>query len=69
LERSVGGVYGARNEWVKWEDEMQKVTLRPFATAVLVLLAVTSIANAQGTARLRGTVERMEGPMYVVKLR
>jgi hypothetical protein len=69
LERSGGGVYGARNEWVKWEDEMQKVTLRPFATAVLVLLAVTSIANAQGTARLRGTVERMEGPMYVVKLR
>jgi hypothetical protein len=40
-----------------------------FATAVLVLFAVTSIANAQGTARLRGTVERMEGPMYVVKLR
>jgi len=48
---------------------MQKVTLRAFATAVLVLSAVTSIANAQGTARLRGTVERMEGPMYVVKLR
>ena len=46
---------------------MQKVTLRAFA-AVLVLLAVTSIVNAQGTARLRGTVERMEGPMYVVKL-
>jgi hypothetical protein len=48
---------------------MQKVTLRAFATAVLVLLAVTSIAGAQGTARLRGTVERMEGPIYVVKLR
>ena len=48
---------------------MQTVTLRAFATAVLVLSAVTSIANAQGTARLRGTVQRMEGPMYVVKLR
>jgi hypothetical protein len=51
------------------KTEMQTVTLRAFATAVLVLSAVTSIANAQGTARLRGTVERMEGPMYVVKLR
>ena len=48
---------------------MQKGTLRAFATAVLVLFVITSIANAQGTARLRGTVERMEGPMYVVKLR
>jgi hypothetical protein len=48
---------------------MQTVTLRAFATAVFVLSAVTSIANAQGTTRLRGTVERMEGPMYVVKLR
>ncbi|MGA8975729.1 MAG: hypothetical protein WB496_21520 [Pseudolabrys sp.] len=47
---------------------MQKVTLRAFA-AVLVLLVVMSIANAQGTARLRGTVDRMEGPMYVMKLR
>ncbi|MGC2217587.1 MAG: hypothetical protein WA645_07975, partial [Pseudolabrys sp.] len=47
---------------------MQKVTLRAFA-AVLVLLVVMSVANAQGTARLRGTVERMEGPMYVMKLR
>ena len=48
---------------------MQMVTLRAFATAVLALLAVMSIANAQGTARLRGTVDRMEGPMYVMKLR
>ena len=44
------------------------VTLRAFA-AILALLAVTSIANAQGTARLRGTVDRMEGSMYVMKLR
>lgn len=44
------------------------MTLRVFA-AVLALLAVTSIANAQGTARLRGTVDRMEGSMYVMKLR
>jgi hypothetical protein len=45
------------------------VTLRAFATAVLALLAVSPIANAQGAVRLRGTVDRMEGPMYVIKLR
>jgi len=44
------------------------VTLRAFATAVLALLAVSPIANAQGAVRLRGTVDRMEGPMYVIKL-
>ena len=47
---------------------MQLVTSGAFAGVVLVLLAVTSIANAQGTVRLRGTVDRMEGPMYVIKL-
>jgi hypothetical protein len=65
---------------------MQMITLRAFAAAILALLAVTSIANAQGflaasassvtapapprpgTVRLRGTVDRMEGPMYVVML-
>ena len=47
---------------------MQMVALRTFAGVVLALLAATSIANAQGTARLRGTVDRMEGPMYVIKL-
>jgi hypothetical protein len=45
------------------------IILRAFAAAILALLTVTSIANAQGTVRLRGTVDRMEGPMYVVKLR
>jgi hypothetical protein len=48
---------------------MQMVTLRAFAATFLAMLAVTSIANAQGTVRLRGTVDRMEGPMYVIKLR
>jgi hypothetical protein len=47
---------------------MQMVTLRAFSAAALSLLAVTSIANAQGTVRLRGTVDRIEGPMYVIKL-
>ena len=44
------------------------VTLRAFSAAALSLLAVTSIANAQGTVRLRGTVDRIEGSMYVIKL-
>jgi hypothetical protein len=48
---------------------VQKITLRAFAAAILALLAVTSIVNAQGTIRLRGTVDRIEGSIYVVKLR
>ena len=47
---------------------MQMLTLRAFSAAALSLLAVTSIANAQGTVRLRGTVDRIEGSMYVIKL-
>ena len=47
---------------------MQMFKLRAFSAAALSLLAVTSIANAQGTVRLRGTVDRIEGPMYVIKL-
>ena len=48
---------------------MQITTLRAFIAAALTLFAVTSIANAQDTVRLRGTVDRIEGPMYVLKLR
>jgi hypothetical protein len=47
---------------------MQMFTLRAFSAAALLLLAVTSIANAQGTVRLRGTVDRIEGSTYVIKL-
>jgi hypothetical protein len=47
---------------------MQMFKLRAFSVAALALLAVTSIANAQGTVRLRGTVDRIEGSMYVIKL-
>jgi hypothetical protein len=47
---------------------MQMFKLRAFSAAALSLLAVTSIANAQGTVRLRGTVDRIEGSMYVIKL-
>jgi len=48
---------------------MQMIILRAIAASVIALLAVTSIANAQGTVRLRGTVDQIEGPIYVVKLR
>jgi hypothetical protein len=41
---------------------------RRLGAAILALFAVTSIAHAQGTVRLRGTVEQLEGPSYVVKL-
>jgi hypothetical protein len=47
---------------------MQMFTLRAFSAAALLLLAVTSIANAQGAVRLRGTVDRIEGSTYVIKL-
>ena len=47
---------------------MQMFKLRVFFAAAFSLLAVTSIANAQGTVRLRGTVDRIEGSMYVIKL-
>ncbi len=46
-----------------------KLIMRPFAAAAVALLAVTSNANAQNTVRLRGTVERIEGQTYVLKLR
>jgi hypothetical protein len=51
------------------EDEMKIITLQMFAAGVLALFAVTSVANAQGPVRFRGTIERIEGPLYVIKLR
>jgi hypothetical protein len=47
---------------------MQMFTLRAFSAATLLLLVIAPIANAQGTVRLRGTVERIEGSTYVLKL-
>ncbi len=37
--------------------------------AALILAAFGSAAGAQDTARVRGTIERLEGPVYVVKAR
>src|SRR5438874_5025149 len=47
---------------------MQNAISRKFLVAV-ALLCVSTIAHAQDTVRLRGTVERIEGLIYVVKSR
>src|ERR1043166_8931680 len=47
---------------------MQNAILRKFSVAV-ALLCVSTIAYAQDTVRIRGTVERIEGPIYVIKSR
>ena len=42
---------------------------RGFGLAVLSLIAFASAAGAQDTVRVRGTIDRVEGPIYVVKAR
>ena len=48
---------------------MQKAMGRTLGLAALVLTALGCTANAQDTVRVRGTIERVEGPVYVVKAR
>jgi hypothetical protein len=48
---------------------MQKAIGRTLGLAALVLAALGSTANAQDTVRVRGTIERLDGPVYVVKAR
>ena len=48
---------------------MQKAIGRALGLAALVLAALGSTANAQDTVRVRGTIERLDGPVYVVKAR
>jgi Domain of unknown function (DUF5666) len=42
---------------------------RGFCVAVLSVIAFASTAGAQDTVRVRGTIDRVEGPIYVVKAR
>jgi len=42
---------------------------RTFAAASLALICAALPASAQETVRIRGTIERVEGPVYVVKNR
>jgi hypothetical protein len=48
---------------------MQKTIGRGFFLAALMLVAFASAAVAQDTVRVRGTIDRIEGPIYVVKAR
>src|SRR6195952_6015863 len=48
---------------------MSAMGRRLFAAASLVSICVALPASAQETVRIRGTVERVEGPVYVVKNR
>jgi uncharacterized protein DUF5666 len=48
---------------------MQITIGRGFSVAVLMLVAFASAAVAQDTVRVRGTIDRVEGPIYVVKAR
>jgi len=43
--------------------------LRMFAASSLALACLAFPASAQDTVRVRGTVERIEGPVYIVKTR
>jgi hypothetical protein len=43
--------------------------LRMFAASSLALVCLAVPASAQDTVRVRGTVERIEGPVYIVKTR
>ncbi len=48
---------------------MQKAIWRGLCAAALTLGVLGSAANAQDTVRVRGTIERVEGPIYVIKSR
>jgi hypothetical protein len=48
---------------------MRETIRLAIVAASLGLLGVASPASAQETVRLRGTIERLEGPVYVVKNR
>jgi hypothetical protein len=48
---------------------MRKATGRALGLAALMLTGFGSGAGAQDTVRVRGTIDRLEGPLYVVKAR
>src|ERR1700719_336412 len=48
---------------------MRKAIGRGLCAAALTLVAFASGAVAQDTVRVRGTIDRLEGPVYVVKSR
>jgi len=48
---------------------MRKALACTFGLAILALAAFGSTARAQDTMRVRGTIERLDGPVYFVKTR
>jgi len=48
---------------------MQTLTRRALAAASLAMICAVAPASAQETIRIRGTIERVEGPIFVVKNR
>ena len=48
---------------------MVRMSLRVLAASSLALVCLALPASAQDTVRVRGTVERIEGPVYIVKTR
>ena len=48
---------------------MVRKTLRALAAFSFALVCFTPLASAQDTVRIRGTVERLDGPIFVVKTR
>src|SRR6516225_6576446 len=51
------------------EDGMQRATKSVFAVAVLTLAVSGSIAGEHNAVRVRGTIERIDGQVFVVKAR
>src|SRR6185437_11307963 len=52
-----------------WEIVMVGTFLRALAVSGFAIASLTLAASAQDTVRVRGTVERIDGPVYVVKTR
>jgi hypothetical protein len=48
---------------------MQKAIWRTLGPAGFALILTASAVNAQDTVRVRGTIDRVEGPVYIVKSR
>jgi hypothetical protein len=48
---------------------MHKMIQRALAATSVALMCAASSASAQETVRIRGTIERVEGPVYVIKNR
>jgi hypothetical protein len=61
------GAEGVRN--FGKDQKMSKTIRLALALTGFVLFGATSPASAQETVRLRGSIERVEGPVYIVKNR